>query len=241
MARVWRIAAAAWLAVATGQAQNPAAGGGRPQEALPTDAPTTTFGVTVVDSTGLEGKIYLIKPGSDHLPNFKRLKPMGSIYTTALNIPPRHFTEGFPGITDRFEWFAIDYTGKFWIEQPQIYYFALLSDDGSRLYIDGHLVIDNDGIHPAATETGKVKLTGGVHQIRVSYFQGPRDQLALVLAVSLEGVRWRIFNTKEFRPSNPDDLKDPAAHAAGTSATVFQRAPAQRDNTPDGSARAPIF
>jgi len=163
-----------------------------------------------VDSTGLEGKIYLLKPGADHLPNFKKMKPVGSIYTTALNIPPRHFTDGFPGITDRFEWFAIDYTGKFWIEQPAVYAFALLSDDGSKLYIDDRLVIDNDGIHAPNMEMGKAKLAGGVHRIRVSYFQGPRDQLALVLAVGLPGQHWHVFNTKDFRPANPEDWKDPS-------------------------------
>jgi hypothetical protein len=62
-------------------------------------APAAAFGVTVVDNTGLEGKIYLIKSNSQELPNFKKLKPKGSIYANSLNIPPRHFTEGFPGVT----------------------------------------------------------------------------------------------------------------------------------------------
>jgi hypothetical protein len=43
-------------------------------------APAAAFGVTVVDNTGLEGKIYLIKSNSQELPNFKKLKPKGSIY-----------------------------------------------------------------------------------------------------------------------------------------------------------------
>ena len=46
------------------------------------------------------------------------MKPVGTIYTNSLNVSPQRFDESFPGITDRFEWFAIDYTGKFWIEQP---------------------------------------------------------------------------------------------------------------------------
>jgi hypothetical protein len=37
------------------------------------------------------------------------MKPVGTIHTSSLNIPPRIFTDGFPGVTDRFEWFAIDY------------------------------------------------------------------------------------------------------------------------------------
>jgi len=34
----------------------------------------------------------------------------------------------------------------------------------------------------------------------VSYFQGPRDQVALVLRVARPGEEWRIFSTDEFKP-----------------------------------------
>lgn len=188
------VLAAGWLAFAVWA-----------QEAAPPDASRPTFGVTVVDNTGLEGKIYLLKSGAHKLPNFKKMKPKGSIYTTVLNVPPRHFTEGFPGVTNRFEWFAIDYSGRFWIEQPGTYRFSLLSDDGSKLYVDDRLLIDNDGIHWAMERAGSVELPGGVHGIRVSYFQGPRDEVALVLRVARPGGRWRLFNTRDFRPANADD------------------------------------
>jgi hypothetical protein len=159
-----------------------------------------TFGTTVVISSGLCGHIYEIPRDTSWLPRFSKLKPVGTIYTTTLNVPSRNFSEGFPGVTQRSEWFAIDYTGKFWIQKPGKYRFALNSDDGSKLYIDNHVVIDNDGIHPAVTETGERKLKTGIHRIRVSYFQGPRLQVALVLAVAPPGEGWRIFNTDDFKP-----------------------------------------
>ncbi len=96
-------------------------------------APITTFGVTVVDSIGLRGDIYLLRPNTDALPKFQKLKPVGAVYTSSLNIPPRSFLEGFPGVTDRYEWFAIDYHGTFWIDEPGKYRFLLASDDGSKL------------------------------------------------------------------------------------------------------------
>jgi hypothetical protein len=167
----------------------------------PSDGSTPTFGVTVVDSLGLQGRIYKIRGGSKKLPNFKKMKPLGSIYTSKLNIPTRSFTEGFPGVTNRFEWFAIDYTGRFWIEKPGVYAFSLMSDDGSKLYIDDQTVIDNDGIHAAHTEFGKVDLNEGVHTIRVSYFQGPRMELALILKVQQpDARRFEVFDTHQFRP-----------------------------------------
>jgi len=49
--------------------------------------------------------------------------------------------------------------------------------------------------------TGEVKLKEGVHRIRVSYYQGPRDQVALILAVSKPGRDgWYVFNTNHYRP-----------------------------------------
>jgi hypothetical protein len=170
--------------------------------------PVATFGTTVVIPSGLRGEVYHIPSNSRRLPNFAKLKSRGSIYTASLNIPTRNFREGFPGVTKRFEWFALDYSGKFWIEKPGDYRFFLMSDDGSKLYLDDRLAIDNDGIHAAAERTAAVTLEGGIHRIRVSYFQGPRLEVALVLRIAGPGEKPRIFSTDEFRPPpNPDDWK----------------------------------
>src|SRR5579884_730744 len=167
-----------------------------------------SFGTSVVISSGLCGHIYEIPRDTSWLPRFSKLKPVGTIYTTMLIVPSRNFSEGFPGVTQRSEWFAIDYTGKFWIQKPGKYRFALNSDDGSKLYIDNHVVIDNDGIHPAVTKTGERKLKTDIHRIRVSYFQGPRLQVALVLAVAPPGEGWRIFNTDDFKPPPDSHIWD---------------------------------
>jgi len=158
------------------------------------------FGTTVVIPTGLQGQIYHINKYSKQLPDFEKKKPVGTIYTTSLNIPTQDFRAGFPGVTKRTEGFAIDYTGKFWIEHPGKFKFALTSDDGSRLYIDDRIVIDNDGIHPTATKEGTVELAVGVHRIRVSYYQGPGFELALVLQVEAPFMPRRVFNTNDYKP-----------------------------------------
>ena len=165
-----------------------------------------TFGTTVVIPGGLRGDVYNLPNGNFRLPDFTKLKPVGTVYTAELNVPPRDFVEGFPGVTDRIEWFGIDYKGRFWVDKPGLYRFFLTSDDGSRLYIDDKLVIENDGLHAAETVNGGVKLSYGIHSIRVSYFQGPGLALALILAVARPDGPWRVFNTDEFKPPpNSDD------------------------------------
>jgi hypothetical protein len=169
-----------------------------------------SFGTTVVVPGGLEGVVYHISRNSKAIPDLRRIKPQGKIYVSTLNIPLRDFTEGFPGVTKRQEWFAIEYTGRFWIEKPGPYRFALTSDDGSRLYIDDQTVVDNDGIHPAVTKAGSAELSGGIHTMRVQYFQGPRLQVALVLEIAGAAEELRVFSTDEFKPpANPEDWKFP--------------------------------
>ncbi|HLJ48046.1 MAG TPA: PA14 domain-containing protein [Bryobacteraceae bacterium] len=176
------------------------------------DSPT--FGTTVVVPGGLRGSIYFIPQNTAVLPDFGRddLERAGEIWTDSLNILPRHWTSGFPGLTERFEWFALDYSGRFWIEKPGRYTFALLSDDGSRLYLDDVPAIDNDCQHPPDLRIAAVKLEGGVHTIRVSYFQGPRDCISLLLAIAGPDGMWRVFNTRDFTPpSNPETWNYPGA------------------------------
>ncbi len=159
-----------------------------------------TFGTTVVVPGGLLGVIYYIGPLFKFLPDFQRLDPVGVIYTSNLNVAGRSFREGFPGVTGRYEWFAIDYSGQFWIEKPGPYRFELSSDDGSRLYIDGRVIVNNDGVHTPEMRTGAAFLDGGIHQIRVSYFKGTGDCVELVLRVAGLGEEWRVFSTDEFKP-----------------------------------------
>jgi PA14 domain len=167
------------------------------------------FGTTVVKPSGLRGEVFNIPKNVKIEPKFEKLKPLGNVYTDSLNIPARDFTTGFPGITDRFEWFAINYTGRFYIQKPGVYRFALVSDDGSMLYIDDRKIIDNGGLHPPSRVEGSIELAGGIHRIRVPYFQGPRFHIALILSVAGPGDgAFRVFSTNEFKPpANPEDWK----------------------------------
>jgi hypothetical protein len=162
--------------------------------------PVYVFGTTVVIPSGLKGVIYYISHSETKFLDLEKEKPRGSIYTSSLNIPPQDYKAGFPGIGKRFEWFAIDYTGKFWISKPGEYRWELTADDGAMLFIDDKLVIDNSGIHPPVTLHGSTVLSGGIHSLRVPYFQGIRYQVALVLKIAPPGQDFRVFSTEEFKP-----------------------------------------
>lgn len=168
--------------------------------------PVAVFGTTVVIPSGLRGDIYFLPRDTQTLEVLPHLHPEGTVYTTSLNVPPQDFLIGFPGITKRFEWFAIDYSGKFWIEEPGLYRFRLISDDGAMLYVDGQLIADNDGVHSTTVRLGSIRLAGGIHTIRVPYFQGPGTTVALMLEVAGPGEQPRIFSTDAFKPPPDPEL-----------------------------------
>jgi beta-glucosidase len=69
--------------------------------------------------------------------------------------------------------FSVKWTGTLAPPTTGTYTFGLSSDDGSRLYINGQLVIDNWRDQALTTETAQVQLTAGTPvQIEVDYYQG---------------------------------------------------------------------
>jgi hypothetical protein len=120
-------------------------------------------------------------------------KPVTEFRTNALDVAPRRFTEGFPGFTRRVDFFGVDYNGRFKVRAAGYYTFRLLADDGALLYIDGELVIDNDGRHSPISKNMSLPLSAGEHEFRVLYYQGPPDELALQLFVKGYKTEERLF------------------------------------------------
>ncbi|HAT87847.1 MAG TPA: hypothetical protein DCS30_19080, partial [Rhizobiales bacterium] len=68
--------------------------------------------------------------------------------------------------------FAMRATGDFDVARDGSHTFYFTSDDGARLYIDGKLVIDNDGMQAPTQKTVTLNLDAGLHKIEVRYFEG---------------------------------------------------------------------
>lgn len=157
--------------------------------------PDDAFVSVSAQERGLKGKLYALSEGQSQLPNFAELTPSGDVYISTVDVPNRSFTEGFPGVAASLtEWFAIDFSGQFLVEMAGDYEFKVSSDDGSRLYLNGSQIIDNDGTHSErARVSEKIRLERGAFPIRLSYFQGPRVHIALSLFYKGPGVpEWTI-------------------------------------------------
>ncbi len=159
---------------------------------------TNTFGDSVPISNGLTGKVFLLPDSTRSLPDFDTLDPLpNSIYAGEINVPWQKWSAGFPGLRDRFEWFGIEYTGSFQPSQAGNYHFKLISDDGSKLFIDDKLFLNNDGVHAEFAVKDSIYLSDSVHTIKIDYFQGPRYELSLQLYWHLGDSADRIFPGKD--------------------------------------------
>ena len=65
--------------------------------------------------------------------------------------------------------FSILWRGKIAIPSSGLYTFGTRSDDGSFLFIDKQLVVDNGGSHGAEDRSGQIQLDEGFHDIEVLY------------------------------------------------------------------------
>ncbi|MBN1661900.1 MAG: VCBS repeat-containing protein [Anaerolineae bacterium] len=81
--------------------------------------------------------------------------------------------------------FAFRFTGCISIATTGVYTFYTSSDDGSRLYIDDTMVVDNDGLHSLRERAGSIHLTAGCQPIAVTYFEAGGSQ---ELVVQYEGA-----------------------------------------------------
>lgn len=156
------------------------------------------FGTTTPTANSFKGEVYFISEGVSSLPNLDGQQAVSTIYTSAINISPRRFDSGFPGIPNRIEWFAIRYTGEFYVKKEGLYRFKTVADDGCWLVIDGKTIIDDRQGHAPTSASGEIRLYQGMHQMRLDYYQGPRFDLAMQLFVTQPGGAEKIFDLNDF-------------------------------------------
>lgn len=110
---------------------------------------------------GINYSYYESGSGYSAVPNFSGLNPKEKGTLTNIDLSPANRT-----IT-----YAFNYTGYIYVPYNTQYTFYLTSDDGSNLYIDNVLVVNNDGLHGAIEQSGTIGLQQGLHAISIGYFQ----------------------------------------------------------------------
>ena len=72
------------------------------------------------------------------------------------------------------------FVGQITVSVGGTWTFYLESDDGSMMWVDGSIVVDNDGVHTMTTASGSVTLDAGTYDVEVKWFDrsGPQGLIA---------------------------------------------------------------
>jgi len=111
------------------------------------------------------------------LPSFDSLTPIAVGKANNFDI----------GLRQRDDYFAFRFTGYIKVPADGNYTFYTNSDDGSKLYVNGSLVVDNDGLHGMLERSGSINLLAGKHAIVVTYFEYDGGQ-GLIVSYSGPGI-----------------------------------------------------
>jgi hypothetical protein len=123
--------------------------------------------------SGFRYRIY--KGTWTRMPDYRKLTPVFEGVAMGLDVESRQLWPDNWGMV---------LEGNFEVDRPGDYTFYLTSDDGSKLYIDDRLVIDNDGDHSLLELKNGTKLSAGTHPIRIEFFEAGGEA---VLELDIEG------------------------------------------------------
>lgn len=111
-------------------------------------------------SAGIEYSIY---DGQwSKLPAFENLKPTSSGVARNFDISEKQGGDNYGYVFD----------GLIKVPANGVYTFYISSDDGSKLFIDDKILIDNDGSHGIIEKNNEMPLAKGYHAIKVLFFEG---------------------------------------------------------------------
>jgi uncharacterized delta-60 repeat protein len=163
-------------------------GPGIPRQPIPNSA----FTVIPPPPTAQGGLNYSYYEGIfTALPDFSTLTPIKTGNTPNVDISVRT-----PG---RDDYFAFKWDGFINIPTNGLYTFETVSDDGSRLYIDGNLVCDNDGLHAPVSASGNVALSAGSHALKITYFESTGGEFIQVYWAG-PGIPRQLIPSSAFTP-----------------------------------------
>ncbi|MDA1259096.1 MAG: c-type cytochrome [Planctomycetota bacterium] len=114
----------------------------------------------------------------------------------------------------RSERFAYRFEGWLALDAEESIRFGLNSDDGSQLWVDDELVVDNDGHHAPASVEATVLLAAGMHRVEVKMFEAEggetleawivRGGVKAPLGAEQLVVRAPVYEPLGFKTMTPD-------------------------------------
>jgi hypothetical protein len=142
----------------------------------------------------------------------------------ATSLDPRiHFDkEDIVKKTESYDRSSVWWQGCLFIRQAGLYRFSIVSDDGSWIYVDSNLLVDNGEVHPQRSRGKEIFLERGNHEIEIKYFDaGGRAQVDFYAKRS---GRLQFLKPTAFLYPKPADSGTVARSAAVAYLSLFLKA-----------------
>ena len=110
-------------------------------------------------------------------------------------------------IVDSMNHFAALFETTLSVPVTEEYTFKVTTDDGSRFFVDGQLLLDNDGAHRPIRKVAVKTLDKGKHDIRIEFFDFDKAQ-TLDFVYSTPTIAEREFNDRIWREEDAYTSKD---------------------------------
>jgi hexosaminidase len=110
---------------------------------------------------GIRYQFFVFEQPIDTVGTLEELQPETGGTMTHITFPDKEYPE----------YFGLIFNGSVKISKEGVYTFRVTSNDGSRLYLDNRLIVNNDGWHGARERYGQIALQAGLHPLQVYYFQ----------------------------------------------------------------------
>ena len=127
--------------------------------------------------------------------------------------------------------FSIEWLGKIYVPVSGQYVFGTTSDDGSYLYLDDQLVVDNGGHHGDVYSEAVIQLEDGFHDIRLLYFQDGGGRKIELYWTPPGGDKALVSQEQLFPPGVELSIPSLPVSGAVPEATPLPPAPAVREAT----------
>lgn len=137
-------------------------------------------------TNGLTCTLYTVPTTTIQIVGATGLVNIGTfLYTGNFNVSNTSTNLGLPILPLPIQsvyqnWFILKCTGMIAITQSGWVEFDTTSDDGANLFVDGAILVNNDGLHGAQSKSNVKFLQANMHTFEIDYFQANGNQALTV-------------------------------------------------------------
>ncbi len=134
---------------------------------------------------GLVCSLHVVPNTTTVIPNSLPAASATWVYEGSFNVEDSNASSGLPIVPASIRavytsWYIVRCSGNLIVTRSGYHTLLTTTDDGSMLYINNSLMVDNNGLHSSQTRNGVRLLERGIHTFRLDYLQATGQQSLIV-------------------------------------------------------------